>query len=183
MKLLTQFYTTNRALQILVSFGIKAVKVMEVKVMRCCVWVKYRTKSGICSLFVSVKAFLKLAIAGRKERAVDYIVTQRSNPRQWNVSNYSDLTQPGYTVVTADDLVTCNCKDFAEMAEYLPQHPYVWNLVKARRACKHIYSVLSELSCTSLVDYFNKVRTNQLPQLTKNYSISVAQIKENVARL
>lgn len=184
MKLLTQLYTANRALQILTSSGVPVLKVMQVKLMTCCIWVKYRTANGICSLFVSVRAFLKLAIAGRKERSADYTVTQRSNPRHWDVTNSADLTQSSYTVITTQDLVTCNCKDFQEMGEYLPEHPYIWNLVKNRRACKHIYSVLNQLNCTSLNNYFKKVGANQLSGLaTKNYSINETQIRKNVARL
>lgn len=154
MKLLTQLYTANRALQILVSFGIKVLKVMQVKILQCCIWVKYRTKNGVCSLFVSVRAFLKLAIAARKERASEYVVTQRRKDRQWDVVNGRDITQSGYTVITTPDLVTCNCDDFKGMGEYLPEHEYLWQICQQRRACKHIFSTLSALGCGSLREYF-----------------------------
>lgn len=155
MKLLTQLYTAKRALQIISSTGIKVIRVLEVKILKCCIWVKYTTKSGMCSLFVSVRAFLKLALAGRKERASEYVVTQRRNPSQWDVVNGRDITQSGYLVITTPDLVTCNCKDFQEMAEYLPQHPYAWKVLNERRACKHILATLSVFKLGSLEEYFS----------------------------
>ncbi|MGL5922158.1 hypothetical protein [Chroococcidiopsis sp.] len=152
--ILKYVYTASRALAILVAQGIEVLKVMEVKVMTCCVWVKYRTVKGICSLFVSVRAFLKLAMGVRKERASEYVVTQRSNPAQFNVVNSRDITEAGYLVIATPDLVTCSCKDFQEMAEYLPQHPYLWRVMKSTRCCKHIYATLSTLACGSLNEYF-----------------------------
>lgn len=156
MKLLTQLYTANRALQILTSSGIKVLKVMQVKILQCCIWVKYRTKNGVCSLFVSVRAFLYLAIAGRKERASEYVASQRANASQWDVVNNQDITQSGYTVITTPDLVTCNCADFQDMGDYLVEHEYLWQLIRGKRACKHIYSVLNALACSSLGDYFKQ---------------------------
>lgn len=156
MKLLTQLYTANRALAILTSSGVPVLKVMQVKILTCCIWVKYRTKNGVCSLFVSVRAFLKLAIAGRKERASEYVVTQRRKDRQWDVVNGRDITQSGYTVITTPDLVACNCNDFKEMGDYLVEHEYLWQLIRGKRACKHIYSVLNALACSSLGDYFKQ---------------------------
>ena len=156
MKLLTQLYTTKRALQILISSSIKAVKVLEVKVMKCCVWVKYTTKNGVCSLFVSVRAFLKLAIAGRKERASGYgVEPQAAAPGHYHVYKIDGdlIFDPTYTV-TAGRTVSCNCPDYLEQEEYLKSHPYLWQQIcKQRLVCKHSLAVLKHLNFDKLVDY------------------------------
>ena len=160
MKSLFQiFYTHKRTEIILAGKGIKA-RVTKINIVRPsgkfynCVHVIYQTKFGICSMFISCREYLQRAIANRKEKASEYVVTQRSNPAQWNVTNGSDLTAAGYLVITTPDLVTCNCKDFQEMPEYLQFHPYLWQqIMKGNRICKHCIAVLSHLGFGSLNEY------------------------------
>lgn len=166
MKALYQiFYTHKRTEILLAAKGIKA-KVMKVAIVRPsgkfynCVHVVYRTVNGICSMFISCKEYLQRAIANRQQSASEYVVTQRSNPAHWDVTNGRDLTASGYLVVTTPDLVTCSCKDFEEQAGYLQHHPYLWQqIMKAKRTCKHIYSVLNTLGCSTLGDYFKQWRS------------------------
>lgn len=163
MKSLFQiFYTHKRTEILLAAKGIKA-KVMKVAIARPngkfynCVHVIYETKFGICSMFISCKEYLQRAIANRKEKASEYVVTQRSNPAHWDVTNEKDLTASGYLVITTPDLVTCSCDDFKAQAEYLQMHPYLWQQIcKSKRICKHIYSTLNVLGCSSLGDYFKQ---------------------------
>lgn len=156
MKLLTQLYTASRALQILISSGIKAVKIIEIKVMRCCVWVKYRTANGVCSLFVSVRSFLKLALAGRKERAAGYgVEPQAAAPGHYHVYKIDGdlIFDPTYTV-TAGRTVSCNCADYVGQMEYLKEQPYLWQEVCKRQiVCKHTLKTLSHLGFDKLSDY------------------------------
>lgn len=157
MKLLTQLYTTNRALQILTNIGIKVLKVMQVKILQCCIWVKYRTKNGVCSLFVSVRAFLKLAIAGRKERAAGYTVQpQAASPGKFHVfKTDGDLIfDPTYTVSATSRTLECNCPDYQDQVEYLKEHPYLWEAtMKSKTVCKHSLCVLAHLGYERLYDY------------------------------
>lgn len=156
MKLLTQFYTFNRALEIIKSQGIKALKVLAIKVLKCCVWVKYETKNGVCSLFVSVRSFLKLAIAGRKERAAGYgVEPQAAAPGYYHVYKLDGdmIFDPTYTV-KAGRTLECNCADYQEQLEYLQSHPYLWRAVmKAKTVCKHTLRTLNHLGFDRLVDY------------------------------
>lgn len=157
MKLLTQLYTTKRALQILVSSGIKAVKVLEVKVMRCCVWVKYVTKNGVCSLFVSCRSFLKLALAGRKERASGYgVEAQAAAPGKFHVYKIDGdlIFDPTYTVQATGKTLVCNCNDYVEQLEYLKTHDYLWRVaMREKLVCKHSLAALSHLGYQKLSDY------------------------------
>ena len=157
------FYTFSRALKVLTGKGIKALKVLAINIARpsgeqlCCVHVVYETVNGKCSLFVSVREFLKDAIAGRKERSAEYSVEpQAAAPGKFHVSKIDGdlIFDPTYTVTATGKTLMCNCDDHQNQLNYLITHDYLWRVaMRCKVVCKHTIATLSYLNYDKLSDY------------------------------
>lgn len=160
--IMRMFYTHSRTKALLGAKGIKVKSIEKVSITKpdgsfySCVQVVYTTAAGLCSTFISCREYLGHAMQGRKERARDYTATQGiANPQQWKVTS-NELGCVPKTVTTTQHGVSCTCEDFNHQADYLSQHPYLWQkVIKGYSICKHSFATLSQLGFGSLRDYLN----------------------------
>ncbi len=156
-----QFYTHKRTQALLEAKGIKVKSIEKVSITKPSgesynsVHVIYIVSSGSrCSTFISCKEYLNQAMQNRRVKAMDYKAQQGiANPQQWKVTS-NELGSIPRRVTTTPHSVTCDCEDFNTQANYLSQHPYLWNnIIKGHRICKHAFATLNELGFGSLRDY------------------------------
>lgn len=157
------FYTHKRSQQILENKGVKVRKIERVSITKpggeflCCVRVTYIVSNGSrCSTFFSCREYLAHATQARKARAMEYTAQQGiANAQQWKVTS-NELGSIPKLVTTTPNGVSCTCEDFNHQADYLSQHPYLWQrVIKGYRICKHSLAALSALGFGSLKDYLN----------------------------
>ncbi len=170
------FYTHRRAEILLSAKGIKVKNIEKVSINKpsgefyCAVHVIYTVKNGgRCSTFISCKEFLARAAEKRKQESENYVARQDFHaPSQWRVypkgSSVKAIEQPRQikesttdkyrTVATTPQAVVCDCEDFTNQANYLSQHPYLWeSVIKQHRICKHALCALNQLGFNSLSSY------------------------------
>lgn len=161
--IMRMFYTHNRTKALLGAKGIKVKSVEKVSITKPsgeflnCVHVVYTVINGRrCSTFISCREYLAHATQGRKARAMEYSAQQGiANPQEWKVTS-NELGNTAKTVTTTPHSVTCDCEDFQHQADYLSQHPYLWQrVIKGFKICKHALATLSQLGFSSLRDYLN----------------------------
>ena len=155
------FYTRKRTFQLLQAKGIKVKSVEKISITKPngeflnCVHVVYSVINGArCSTFIGCREYLNAAMQNRRVKAKDYKATQGiANPQQWKVKS-NELASIPRTVITTPHSVNCDCEDFTTQAEYLSQHPYLWEkVIKGYSICKHSLAAISALGFGSLKDY------------------------------
>lgn len=155
------FYTRKRTQVLLEAKGIKVKSIEKISITKpsgefyTSVHIVYIVSNGQrCSTFISCREYLNQAMQNRRVKARDYKTQQGiTNPQEWKVTSNELGCIPRH-VTTTPHSVNCYCEDFENQADYLRQHPYLWQkVIKGYRICKHSLCTLSALGFDSLGAY------------------------------